>query len=267
MLEQSVDDEVDIQQDRGGMVKGDVQFKQVSFHYPQTKHKVLENINFQVKSGEKIGILGETGSGKTTLLHLIPYLYHPSAGNIYIDGSKIEEVGNKIRRDVTLVPQEGFLFSGTIKDNITWGGNEHLSIEQAEQVAKEAQLHEFIMTLPNKYQTIIGQRGVNLSGGQKQRLSIARALADDPKILLLDDSTSALDATTEMRVLEAINRRECTTFIVSQKISTVLDADQIIVLEKGRIVGIGKHDQLVRSNLLYQKMWQSQQKEEVILDA
>ncbi|SHM68413.1 ABC transporter ATP-binding protein [Gracilibacillus kekensis] len=264
ILDQSADDVVNHNQNRE-KIKGDVRLERVSFHYPKTEYNVLRDISFDVSSGERIGILGETGSGKTTLLNLIPYLFHPSAGTIYIDGRPIKQLGNTVRHDVTLVPQEGFLFSGTIQENIRWG-NEHLSFEQVKKVAKDAQLHDFIMTLPNDYHTLIGQRGVNLSGGQKQRLSIARALADDPKILLLDDSTSALDATTEAQVLRAIGNRRCTTFVVSQKISSVLDADQIIVLEKGEIAGIGKHQQLVESNSLYQKIWRSQQKKGVVLD-
>ncbi|WP_058308865.1 ABC transporter ATP-binding protein [Gracilibacillus massiliensis] len=264
ILDQPKDDIVNLNQNRK-MLKGDVRFEKVSFQYPTIEHNVLKDISFDVRSGEKIGIIGETGSGKTTLLNLIPYLYYPSKGDIYIDGYPLKQLGNTVRHDVTLVPQEGFLFSGTIQENITWG-NEHLAFDQVIKVAKEAQLHDFIMTLPNDYHTLIGQRGVNLSGGQKQRLSIARALADNPQILLLDDSTSALDATTESRVLRAIRYRRCTTFIVSQKISSVLDADQIIVLEKGNIAGIGKHKQLVESNSLYQKIWRSQQKEEVMLD-
>lgn len=264
ILDQQADDKVTEQQKRV-RIKGDIQFENTSFTYPNSRKEILKDISFTVNAGEKIGILGETGSGKTTLLHLIPYLYHPSAGTILVDGKPIEHLGNKVRNDVTLVPQEGFLFSGTIIDNITWG-NEHLTQEQAEKVAKEAQLHDFIMTLPDKYQTQIGQRGVNLSGGQKQRLSIARALADNPRILLLDDSTSALDATTESRVLEAIRARYCTTFIVSQKISSVKDADQILLLENGRISGLGSHQQLLQTNPLYQTMWQTQQREEVKLD-
>ncbi|WP_208592226.1 ABC transporter ATP-binding protein [Gracilibacillus suaedae] len=258
IIKQSADDQVIEQQERT-RIKGEISFDHVSFTYPDTSQEVLRNIHFHVKTGEKIGILGETGSGKTTLLHLIPYLYHPSAGTIYVDGIPMEQLGNQVRHDITLVPQEGFLFSGTILDNITWG-NEHLTQEQAEKVAKEAQLHDFIMTLPHTYQTLIGQRGVNLSGGQKQRLSIARALADSPRILLLDDSTSALDATTESRVLEAIRKRRCTTFIVSQKISSVKDADQIILLEKGDIAGLGTHHQLLQTNALYQTMWNTQQR-------
>ncbi|MGP4039384.1 ABC transporter ATP-binding protein [Gracilibacillus sp. D59] len=264
ILKQKKNDEVVKQQQRV-MIEGDIQFAHVAFTYPNTRQEVLSDINFHAKAGEKIGILGETGSGKTTLLHLIPYLYHPSAGTIYVDGKPMEQLGNKVRHDVTLVPQEGFLFSGTIVDNITWG-NEHLTQKQAEKVAKEAQLHDFIMTLPDNYQTRVGQRGVNLSGGQKQRLSIARALADNPHVLLLDDSTSALDATTESSVLAAIRERQCTTFIVSQKISSVKDADQIILLEKGSIAGLGTHQQLLQTNALYQTMWHTQQKEGVMLD-
>ncbi|KAB8137573.1 ABC transporter ATP-binding protein [Gracilibacillus oryzae] len=264
VLLEDIDDTVKESEQRN-KIAGAIEFNQVSFQYPNMDQEILHQINVTVKPGEKIGILGETGSGKTTLLHLIPYLYHATSGTIYIDGKRVDDWGNKVRHDITLVPQEGFLFSGTIKENIAWG-NEHLSDNEIENVAKEAQLDAFIQTLPNKYDTLIGQRGVNLSGGQKQRLSIARALADNPSILLLDDSTSALDATTEKHVLEAIRRRKCTTLIVSQKISSVIDADQIIVLEEGKIKGTGTHDKLVKSLPLYQKMWQSQRKEGVLID-
>ncbi|UOQ50066.1 ABC transporter ATP-binding protein/permease [Gracilibacillus caseinilyticus] len=264
VLSAQCDDQVDAAQERT-YLHGDVAFVDVSFQYPNSKRNVLDQLHFTVKAGERVGILGETGSGKTTLLNLIPYLYHPSNGTIWIDGVPIEQLGNRVRHDITLVPQEGFLFSGTILDNITWG-NDHLSLDEAKKVAIEAQLHDFVLSLPNQYDTVIGQRGVNLSGGQKQRLSIARALADNPKVLLLDDSTSALDATTETKVLEAIRQRKCTTFLVSQKISSVKDADQILVLDKGKIVGMGTHQQLINTNQLYQSIADSQLKKGVKID-
>lgn len=246
-------------------IHGDVRFDQVSFRYPYSSKDALTNINFQVKAGEKVGIIGETGSGKTTLLHLIPYLFEATSGRITIDGKDINQLKNRVRYDITLVPQDGFLFSGTILDNIRWG-NQDLAEEEAIQAAKEAQLHDFIMSLPKGYHTYVGQRGVNLSGGQKQRLSIARALADHPKILLLDDSTSALDAETEERVLDAIRKRHCTIFIVSQKISSVLDADQILLLENGTIAARGTHQELVEHSSLYQQIWDSQRREQVNMD-
>lgn len=246
-------------------IHGDVRFDQVSFRYPYSSKDALTNINFQVKAGEKVGIIGETGSGKTTLLHLIPYLFKATSGRITIDGKDINQLKNRVRYDITLVPQDGFLFSGTILDNIRWG-NQDLAEEEAIQAAKEAQLHDFIMSLPKGYHTYVGQRGVNLSGGQKQRLSIARALADHPKILLLDDSTSALDAETEERVLDAIRKRHCTIFIVSQKISSVLDADQILLLENGTIAARGTHQELVEHSSLYQQIWDSQRREQVNMD-
>lgn len=246
-------------------IHGDVRFEQVSFRYPQSSKNALSNINFQVKAGEKVGIIGETGSGKTTLLHLIPYLFEATSGRITIDDKDIKQLKNRVRYDITLVPQDGFLFSGTILDNIRWG-NQDLAEEQAIQAAKEAQLHDFIMSLPKGYHTYVGQRGVNLSGGQKQRLSIARALADNPKILLLDDSTSALDVETEEKVLDAIRKRHCTIFIVSQKISSVLDADQILLLENGTIAARGTHQELVKNSSLYQQIWDSQRREQVNMD-
>ncbi|GAA0309926.1 ATP-binding cassette subfamily B protein [Gracilibacillus halotolerans] len=244
---------------------GDVTFEDVSFRYPDATKNSLTSINLQANAGQKIGIIGETGSGKTTLLHLIPYLFKATSGKVMIDGKDINQLKNRVRYDITLVPQEGFLFSGTILDNIRWG-NEELAEEHAIQAAKEAQLHDFIMSLPNGYHTFVGQRGVNLSGGQKQRLSIARALADNPKILLLDDSTSALDADTEKRVLQAIRERHCTTFLVSQKISSVLDADIILLLQDGKTVAKGTHEQLLQNSSLYQRIWDSQRREQVGMD-
>lgn len=246
-------------------IRGDVSFDNVSFRYPEANEQSLANINLDVRAGEKVGIIGETGSGKTTLLHLIPYLYEATSGTIKIDDEDIRKLKNRVRYDITLVPQEGFLFSGTILDNIRWG-NEDLAQELVVQAAKEAQLHEFIMGLPNGYDTFVGQRGVNLSGGQKQRLSIARALADNPKILLLDDSTSALDADTEKRVLQAIRERKCTTFLVSQKISSVIDADIILLLENGKTVAKGTHQQLLQESSLYRRIWDSQRREQVDID-
>jgi len=246
-------------------IRGDVSFDNVSFRYPEANEQSLANINLDVRAGEKVGIIGETGSGKTTLLHLIPYLYEATSGTIKIDDEDIRKLKNRVRYDITLVPQEGFLFSGTILDNIRWG-NEDLAQELVVQAAKEAQLHEFIMGLPNGYDTFVGQRGVNLSGGQKQRLSIARALADNPKILLLDDSTSALDADTEKRVLLAIRERKCTTFLVSQKISSVIDADIILLLENGKTVAKGTHQQLLQESSLYRRIWDSQRREQVDID-
>ncbi|WP_163538560.1 ABC transporter ATP-binding protein [Gracilibacillus sp. YIM 98692] len=266
VLKQKPDDLVEEQdQTNKNRLKGSVTFQDVSFQYPNKNEIGVHDISFHVGHGEKVGILGETGSGKSTLLHLIPYLYQATKGKIYMDEMPMEELGNKIRFDVTLVPQEGFLFSGSIRDNIAWG-NDNLSDQEVIKAAKEAQLHDFILTLPNQYETVIGQRGVTLSGGQKQRLSIARALADNPSILLLDDSTSALDAETEYQVLEAIRRRQCTTFIVSQKISSVIDANQIFLLDKGSLVGKGTHQALLQSNSLYQKIWQSQHKKEVAVN-
>ncbi|ENH97753.1 ABC-type transport system ATP-binding/permease protein [Gracilibacillus halophilus YIM-C55.5] len=243
-----------------GRLQGAVTFSEVDVQYPHANSFALEKVSFDVRPGQKVGILGETGAGKTSLLHLVPYLYSPTNGTIQIDGTSIEDWGNDIRRHVTLVPQEGFLFSGTIRENIAWG-NEHLSEEQMIQVAKEAQLHDFIESLSDQYDTFVGQRGVNLSGGQKQRLSIARALAGHPSILLLDDSTSALDADTEKNVLQAIRQRACTTFIVSQKVSSIMDADMILLIENGKLVGKGNHTELLQSNPLYQAIWRSQQKE------
>ncbi|MDC3416849.1 ABC transporter ATP-binding protein [Aquibacillus salsiterrae] len=246
-----------------GSIKGDIQLQHVSFTYPNSVEKALDNISLDIKAWEKVGVLGETGSGKSTLLQLIPLLYPVTAGRLLIDGKSVGEKQGLIRDHVSLVPQEVQLFSGTIKENIAWG-NKHATMEEIVQAAKDANIHDFINQLEEGYETKIGQRGVNLSGGQKQRVSIARALIKNPSILLLDDSTSALDAKTERKVLQAIKDRKCTTVIVAQKVSSVIDADQIVILQHGKVVGIGSHADLLADNTMYRQIYQSQMNEDVI---
>ncbi|MDL4840172.1 ABC transporter ATP-binding protein [Aquibacillus rhizosphaerae] len=242
-------------------IEGHINFENITFSYSNMKRAALKDISVQINAGETVGILGETGSGKTTFLQLIPGLYKAKSGNLSIDNKPIKEWGRAIRDFVTLVPQEGFLFSGTIKENIAWG-NEKAQFDDIVRAAKDANIHSYIMTLPDQYETRVGQRGVNLSGGQKQRLSIARALLANPTVLLLDDSTSALDANTEQRVLESIKSKSCTTVVVAQKISSVMDADKILVFDKGCIVASGNHQELIGNSPLYQKIYQSQMKED-----
>ncbi|WP_117149480.1 ABC transporter ATP-binding protein [Paraliobacillus zengyii] len=246
-------------------LKGGIRFEEVSFAYPNATKETLHQMSFHINAGETVGILGETGSGKSTFLKLIPRLYPASEGKLYIDEKWIEEWGPSVRDKITLVPQEGYLFTGTLRENIAWG-NEHASMEEVIKVAKDANIHDFIMTLADQYDTQVGQRGVNLSGGQKQRMSIARALIAKPAILLLDDSTSALDANTEVRVLAAIKERQCTTIIVAQKISSVMDADKIMILQHGQIVATGRHEELLQNSELYKKIYQSQLHEEGLID-
>ncbi|WP_112182093.1 ABC transporter ATP-binding protein [Paraliobacillus zengyii] len=246
-------------------IKGGIRFEEVSFAYPNATKETLHQMSFHINAGETVGILGETGSGKSTFLKLIPRLYPTSEGKLYIDQKWIEEWGPSVRDKITLVPQEGYLFTGTLRENIAWG-NEQASMEEVIKVAKDANIHDFIMTLADQYNTQVGQRGVNLSGGQKQRISIARALIAKPAILLLDDSTSALDANTEVRVLAAIKERQCTTIIVAQKISSVMDADKIMILQHGQIVAAGRHEELLQNSELYKKIYQSQLHEEGLID-
>ncbi|MCT8138253.1 ABC transporter ATP-binding protein [Anaerobacillus sp. CMMVII] len=243
---------------------GNVKFDQVSFQYPDTDVEVLSDISFEVKQGETVALLGATGSGKTSLLQLIPRLYDATGGVITIDNLEIKQLKlTHLRNQIGFVPQEARLFSGSVRENICWG-KENATMEEIIEAAKAAQIHDTIVKLPNQYDTIIGQRGVNLSGGQKQRLSIARALIRKPKILLLDDSTSALDLKTEGKILEAINQLSCTTFIITQKISTVMVADKILLLEDGRVIGEGDHQLLLETSSMYQKIYHSQQHEEVV---
>lgn len=239
-------------------IQGAVQFESISFRYPESDISVLEDISFGVRPGERVAIMGATGSGKSSLVGLIPRLYEETSGVIRIDGVKSTEIEiSRLRGAIGYVPQEVLLFSGTIRDNIAWG-NEHATQEQIEQAAAAAQIHATVMELPNGYDTMLGQRGVNLSGGQKQRLTIARALVRKPAILILDDSTSALDAVTEGLLLEALKEISCTTFLITQKISSTASADLILLLDEGQLIGKGSHQELMRSSKLYRRIYESQ---------
>ncbi|WP_145407209.1 ABC transporter ATP-binding protein [Paenibacillus xylanexedens] len=239
-------------------IQGAVEFKNVGFHYPNSDITVLENISFSARQGERIAIMGATGSGKSSLVQLIPRLYTEDIGQIRIDGTNAERLDTSLLLGaIGYVPQEVVLFTGSVRDNIAWG-REDATLAEIQEAAKRAQIHETIEKLPNGYDTQLGQRGVNLSGGQKQRLSIARALIRRPSILILDDSTSALDVATEARLLDALEELSCTTFIITQKISSTTSADLILLLDDGRLIGQGKHEDLMDSSELYRRIYQSQ---------
>ncbi|WHY17960.1 ABC transporter ATP-binding protein [Paenibacillus sp. G2S3] len=246
---------------KGDPIQGHVQFESISFKYPESDISVLEDITFEVAAGERVAIMGATGSGKSSLVGLIPRLYEETDGIIRIDGQKSADIDiSRLRRSIGYVPQELQLFSGSIRDNIAWG-NEHATQEEIEHAAAAAQIHTTVMDLPNGYDTMLGQRGVNLSGGQKQRLTIARALVRKPAILILDDSTSALDAVTEGLLLEALKEISCTTFLITQKISSTASADLILLLDEGHLIGKGTHEELMTSSALYRKIYESQVEE------
>lgn len=234
----------------------------MSFSYPGSDIDVLTDISFEAKPGERIAIMGATGSGKSSLVQLIPRLYEEEKGTVLVDGvdaASIDEVN--LRSSIGYVPQEVLLFSGTVRENIAWG-REDATMEEIQEAASRAQIHETIEHLPNGYDTMLGQRGVNLSGGQKQRLSIARALVRKPAILILDDSTSALDVRTEGALLDALKDLSCTTFLITQKISSTTSADLILLLDDGRLIGKGNHDALMKSSALYRRIYESQYGEE-----
>jgi len=263
ILEQETDAEQLRTPSKGKKIGGRVEFHHVSFHYPQALKRTLDDISFTAEVGQSIGILGETGSGKTSLFQLIPRLFEATEGHITIDDEDITKYEKEeLRKQIGMVPQEAHLFTGTVKENIGWG-KENATFDEIIEAAKKAEIHEFIMTLPHQYETMVGQRGVNLSGGQKQRLSIARAIVRQPRILLLDDSTSALDAKTEANILTSIKDQACTTFIIAQKISSVLKADQILLLEEGRLVAKGTHEQLLKESDSYRRIYKSQMQKEM----
>lgn len=249
--------------------RGRVEYKNVAFRYKMgSGDAVLENISFTAAPGETIGILGETGSGKSTLVNLLPRLYDVTEGQILVDGIDVRDYKIKdLRQRVAVVLQETILFSGTIRENIKWGKPDATE-EEIIAAAKAAQAHDFIMELPNQYDTELGQRGVNVSGGQKQRISIARALIQNPKIIIFDDSTSAVDSLTEKNIRHAMkeSHHDCTKFIIAQRISSVRHADKILVLSGGRIVAQGNHKYLMETSGDYQEIYASQMKKGVMAE-
>ena len=244
-------------------LEGELRFENVSFNYPGSAEPILDNVSFHVSRGEKLAIMGATGSGKSTLLNLIPRIFEATDGKIIVSGKEVGEWPLKDLRDtIGLVPQQSILFTGSILENLSWGDTE-AHVDELEEAAKKAQIHESIDSFPKKYSTRVGQKGVNLSGGQKQRLSIARALVRKPSILILDDSTSALDVKTETALWDALEGEDATMLVVTQKIPTAQGADKILLLDEGKVVGYGTHTDLMEQSALYRRIAESQSEEEV----
>lgn len=242
---------------------GSIVFEKVSFKYnPKAEDNILEDINIHIESGQTIGIIGGTGSSKSTLVQLIPRLYDVTSGRVLVGGVDVRNYKlDELRNSVAMVLQKNVLFSGTIKDNLKWG-NPDATDEQIIAACKATCAHNFITSFPNGYETDLGQGGVNVSGGQKQRICIARALLKNPRILILDDSTSAVDTATDAKIREALRKysKDVTTLIIAQRITSVRDADKIIMLDDGRVNAIGTHDELLENNHIYQEIYYSQQK-------
>lgn len=247
--------------------RGRIEFQNVSFrYYKNSEEKVLDDINIYIEPGQTVGIIGSTGCGKTTMVSMIPRLYDVDEGRVLVDGIDVRDYSLKNLRDgVGMVLQKNVLFSGSIMENLKWG-DEEASDEEVFAVAQDAQADPFVRNMTEGYETELGQGGVNVSGGQKQRLCIARALLKKPKILILDDSTSAVDTATESRIRESFSTtlKETTKLIIAQRITSVMDADQIIVLDEGKIVGCGNHSQLMADCVAYKEIYDSQMKEEVL---
>lgn len=246
-----------------GAIRGDVRFDHVSFAYFR-RHQILSDITFEAKPGQIIALLGMTGSGKSTIINLIPRFYDPTEGRITIDGHDLRGVTlNSLRDQIGIVLQETMLFAATIRENISFGVP-NATDEQIIDAARAAQAHDFIMEMPQGYDTLVGERGITLSGGQRQRVAIARALLKDPRILILDDATSSVDAETERLIQLALERlmRGRTSFVIAQRLSTLRLADVILVLEKGRIAARGTHEELLRTSGLYAEIYQHQLRRE-----
>ena len=263
-----LDTEIDIVNPENAFVptepKGEVEFKNVNFKYDPESHgdNILENISFKAKPGQIVGIVGGTGCGKSSLVNLIPRLYDATQGEVLVDGVNVKKYDLKALREmIGVVLQKNVLFSGTIEENIRWGKKD-ATHEEIVAACKAAQADSFINEQPDGYNTYLAQGGLNLSGGQKQRLCIARAMIKKPKILILDDSTSAVDTATEAKIRESFysDLKDTTVFIIAQRISSVKDADEILVVDDGKIKGVGNHDELIKTNEIYQEIYNTQQK-------
>jgi ATP-binding cassette, subfamily B, bacterial len=255
-----INSETDLDQNETGYnapIKGDIAFRNVDFGYSTNGSLVLQDVSFRVKPGQTVAIVGQTGSGKTTLTKLVNRTYDVNAGQVLVDGADVRSWKlAALRSQISIIEQDIFLFSRTIAENIAFG-NQHATQEQIEAAAHKAQAHEFIMSFPNGYQTVVGQRGVTLSGGQRQRIAIARAFLTDPPILILDDSTSAIDSATEDRIQRAIwaASRGRTTLLITHRLSQIRWADHIVVLRKGRVVAQGTHEELLISSEAYRRIF------------
>lgn len=238
---------------------GTIAFRNVTFYYPESARAVLSNVSFTVAAGEKLAIMGATGAGKSTLLQLIPRFYNVSAGEIIVNGRNVQSWElSTLREMIGFVPQQSMLFTGSIFKNVSWGKSDAV-LDEVQHVAAQAQIHEAIESFQDAYDTRVGQKGVNLSGGQKQRLSIARALIRQSTILILDDSTSALDVRTENQLWQELEDEQATMLVVTQKVRTAKGANRILLLEEGQVVGLGTHEELLAASELYRKIALSQQ--------
>ena len=245
-------------------LEGSLVFDHVTFTYPTDTEPMLKDISFEVKPGEMIGVVGATGAGKSTLAQLIPRLFDPQEGSIKIGGKDLRDISEaSLRKNVSIVLQKAILFKGTIADNLRQG-KQNASLPELEQAARIAQASEFINRMEDTYNSQVEERGNNFSGGQKQRMSIARGVVSNPNILILDDSTSALDAKSEKLVQEALNKdlKGTTTIIIAQKISSVVHADKILVLDQGCLIGQGRHADLVATNDVYREIYETQKGKE-----
>jgi ATP-binding cassette subfamily B protein len=247
-----------------GAAKGDLRFEDVSFMYSDGKSDVLKNVSFHAKSGQAIALLGSTGSGKTSLVNLLPRFHEYTGGQILLDGVELKDYSRSyLRQQIGIVEQEPFLFSRSIRENIRYGVGRDVPQDEVERAAKAAAVHDVILTFPDGYNTLVGEKGVTLSGGQKQRVAIARTLLKNPRILILDDSTSSVDTETEAEIREALNglMKDRTTFIIAHRIQSVMVADLILVLDKGEVVQMGTHDELLKdADGMYRKIYDIQTK-------
>lgn len=257
------EEQEDLAEERTGgdrALRGELSFRGVGFRYVPDQ-PVLRDISFSCRPGQKVALLGATGSGKTTLVNLLPRFYDYSDGEILLDGKPLREFSrHALRRQIGIVEQEPFLFSMTVRDNLLYSVDREVGQEELERAARAAAVHRSILSFPQGYDTMVGEKGVSLSGGQKQRIAIARTLLKDPRILILDDSTSAVDADTEARIKEAMEElmKGRTTFLIAHRIQTLRQADFILVLDRGRIVQQGSHEELIRREGFYKDVFQVQ---------